>query len=211
MITTVARLSNERASSRVAARRPSAAAEETSDLDLIERIAAGNRLAMQVLYARHSAHVFHFVRRFLGSSADAEDVVSDVFLDVWRRAGTFEGRARVSTWLLGIARNKAIDARKSRSGDPWDESAAAAIEDPASNPEADVQARDRSAVIRRCLMQLSPAHRDIIDLVYYRGKSIDEIAKLMRVPHATVKTRMFYARKRLAILLRERGVTTAAA
>jgi len=207
MITNIA---TGRTSSRLAGRARSAG-EETPDHELIARIAAGNRLAMQALYARHNARIFRFALRLLGSRADAEDVVSEVFLDVWRKAGTFEGRAQVATWLIGIARNKALDARKARPTEAWDEDAAAAIPDPASNPEADVQTADRSAAIRRCLAHLSPAHREIIDLVYYHGKSIDEIAKIVHVPPATVKTRMFYARKRLATLLGEQGITTVAA
>ena len=82
------------------------------DTQLIERIAAGNRLAMRVLYARYNQRVFRFALRLLQSESLAEDVVSEVFFDVWRKAGTFEGRAQVSTWLLGITRNKALDARK---------------------------------------------------------------------------------------------------
>src|SRR5215472_18708909 len=104
MIADFASLSHKRASSRLVAGRPRAAAEPTPDVELIERIAAGNRLAMHALYARHSARVFRYALRILASRADAEDVVSDVFLDVWRRAGTFEGRAQVATWLIGIAR-----------------------------------------------------------------------------------------------------------
>jgi len=211
MLTNIASLSNKRASSRRVAGQPRIAGEATPDVELIERIAAGNRLAMQALYARHSARVFRYALRIVASRADAEDVVSDVFLDVWRRAGTFEGRAQVATWLIGIARNKALDARKARTTEAWDEDAAGAIEDPSANPEAEVQTLDRSAIIRECLTQLSPAHREIIDLVYYHGKSIDDIAKITGVPHATVKTRMFYARKRLATVLREQGITTAAA
>jgi RNA polymerase sigma-70 factor (ECF subfamily) len=210
MTTEIASLSGKRASAHLADRRPRVAAAETPDLDLIERIAAGNRLAMHALYARYSARVFRFALRIVGNPADAEDVVSDVFLDVWRKAGTFAGRAQVSTWLVGIARNKAIDARKSRSAEPWDEDAASAIADPTANPEAEMQTLDRRAVIRKCLAQLSPAHREIIDLVYYHGKSIDEIATVNRIPPATVKTRMFYARKRLAAVLREQGIGTAA-
>lgn len=211
MITNVASLSDKPASSRLTAGRPQVAVAAIADRELIERIAAGSRLAMQALYARYNARILHYALRFVRSRADAEDLVSDVFLEVWRMAGTFEGRAQVSTWLIGIARHKAIDMRDSRSAEPWDEDAASAIEDPAANPEADMLARNRSAIIRACLTHLSPAHREIIDLVYYHGQSIDDIAKLTGVPHATVKTRMFYARKRLADVLRERGITTAAA
>jgi RNA polymerase sigma-70 factor (ECF subfamily) len=181
------------------------------DAQLIERIAAGNRLAMRVLYARYNQRVFRFALRLLQSESLAEDVVSEVFFDVWRKAGTFEGRAQVSTWLLGITRNKALDARKARPTEAWDEEAAQAVEDPAANPEVEYQKKDTRAVMRKCLAQLSPTHREIIDLVYYHGKSIDEVARITGAGQATVKTRMFYARKHLAELLGAYGISSAAA
>ena len=74
-----------------------------SDEVLIGRIASGDRLAMQVLYARYHVRVFRFVVRLVRDEATADDVISEVFLDVWRQAGRFEGRSTVSTWLFGIA------------------------------------------------------------------------------------------------------------
>ena len=186
-------------------------AKEILDTQLLARIATGNRLAMRVLYARYNQRVFRFALRLLQSETLAEDVVSEVFLDVWRKAATFEGRAQVSTWLLGITRNKALDARKLRPTDGWDQEAAEAVEDPAADPEVEFQKKDTRAVMRKCLAQLSPTHREIIDLVYYHGKSIDEVARITGAGQATVKTRMFYARKHLADLLGAYGITTAAA
>ena len=205
MITEVITLPSGRANANVAS--------ETKHLDeqLIARIAAGNRLAMRVLFARYNQRVFRFALRLLQSESLAEEVVSEVFFDVWRKAASFEGRAQVSTWLLGITRNKALDARKGRSTETWDEDAALAVEDPAANPEVEYQKKDTHAVMRKCLAQLSPTHREIIDLVYYHGKSIDEVARITGAGQATVKTRMFYARKHLAELLGAYGITTAAA
>jgi len=187
------------------------ATKGTLDEQLIARIAGGNRLAMRVLFARFNERVYRFALRLTGDEGFAEDVVSEVFFEVWRKAATFEGRSQVSTWLLGITRNKALDARKARSTDGWDEEAAQAVEDPAANPEMEFQKKDLRAVIGKCLTQLSPAHREIIDLVYYHGKSIDEIARLTGAGQATVKTRMFYARRRLAELLQVAGIATARA
>jgi RNA polymerase sigma-70 factor (ECF subfamily) len=112
---------------------------------------------------------------------------------------------------MAIARNKAIDARRQRTNECWDEEAAAAIADPADNPEAVMQKKDTGAVMRHCLTQLSPAHREIVDLVYYHGKTIEEVAEITGITQATVKTRMFYARKRLACLLDAHGITRTAA
>ena len=193
------------------ARPASSATKGTLDEQLIARIAGGNRLAMRVLFARFNERVYRFALRLTDDVGLAEDVVSEVFFEVWRKAGTFEGRSQVSTWILGITRNKALDARTARSTDGWDADAAQAVEDPAGNPEVEYQRKDLGAVMRKCLAQLSPAHREIVDLVYYHGKSIDEVAKLTGAGQATVKTRMFYARKHLAELLAAYGITTAAA
>jgi RNA polymerase sigma-70 factor (ECF subfamily) len=178
----------------------------TSDEVLIRRIANGNRLAMQVLYTRYHVRVFRFVFRLVRDEATAEDVISEVFLDVWRQAGRFEGRSTVSTWLLAIARFKAISAVKRRSDEELDEEAAAAIEDLSDNPATALEKKDKSAMLRKCLAGLSAKHREVIDLVYYHEKSVEEVAEIVGIPENTVKTRMFYARKRLAELLESEGV-----
>jgi RNA polymerase sigma-70 factor, ECF subfamily len=204
MITDTRALSIGRAST-------TAATKGVTDEQLIARIADGNRLAMRVLFARFNERVYRFALRLTADEGLADDVVSEVFFEVWRKAATFEGRSQVSTWILGIARNKALDARKARSTDGWDEAAAHAVADPTADPEAAYLKKDLRAVMRKCLAQLSPTHREIVDLVYYHGKSIDEIARLTGAAQATVKTRMFYARKHLAELLGAYGISTAAA
>src|SRR6267154_5150885 len=91
-----------------------AARETSSDEMLIARIAGGDRLAMQTLFARHRTAVYRWLLRFVGNETVAEDLLSDVFLDVWRQAGRFEGRSAVSTWMLSIARFKALSALRRR-------------------------------------------------------------------------------------------------
>src|SRR5499425_2602921 len=109
--------------------------QSTSDEVLIGRIANGDRLAMQVLYARYHVRVFRFVVRLVRDEGTAEDLISEVFLDVWRQAGRFEGRSTVSTWLLAIARFKAISALRRRPDDQLDEDTAEAIEDCRTIPQ----------------------------------------------------------------------------
>ena len=86
----------------------------TSDENLIREIAKGDKRAMRVLYARHNVRVYRFIARLVGDNATAEDLVSEVFLDVWRQAAQFEGRSQASTWLLAIARYKALSQLRSR-------------------------------------------------------------------------------------------------
>ena len=180
--------------------------QATSDEVLIGRIASGDRLAMQVLFARHHVRVYRFVLRLVRDESVAEDLISEVFLDVWRQAGRFEGRSAVSTWLLAIGRFKALSALRRRPDEELDDETAEAIEDPTDDPEVAIAKKDKSAVIRKCMSGLSAEHREIIDLVYYHDKSVEEVAEIVGIPENTVKTRMFYARKKLAELLKAAGM-----
>jgi RNA polymerase sigma-70 factor (ECF subfamily) len=186
--------------------RPLSANQATSDEVLIGRIAKGDRLAMQVLFARHHVRVYRFVLRLVGNPSVAEDLISEVFLDVWRQADRFEGRSAVSTWMLAIARFKALSALRKRPDEELDDEAAEAIEDVSDNPEVALQKKDKSVLLRQCLEKLSPEHKEIIDLVYYHEKSVEEVAEIVGIPENTVKTRMFYARKKLSELLQAAGV-----
>jgi len=178
---------------------PSVAADP--DHALIRAIAAGSRSAMRTLFLRHHARVLRYVMRIVRDHAQAEDVLSEVFLGVWRRADRFAGRSSVATWICGIARHKALTALDAKPPTCGDEDHILALADPAPGPDGGLDAQDRIATLRRCIEALSREHREIIDLVYYREKSIKEIAGLLGIGMNTVKSRMFYARQRLAALL----------
>jgi RNA polymerase sigma-70 factor (ECF subfamily) len=186
--------------------RPRAFVTETPDKALIESISFGDQGAMRVLFARHRVPIYRFALRLTGNEPIAEDIVSEVFLEVWRRADRFEAKSQVSTWLFAIARHKALSALRHRSEAQLDEGAAAAIGDPADDPETTMDRQSRSAIVQRCLTQLPAAQREVIDLVYYRDKSVAEVACFVGAPASTVKTRMFYARNRMASLLNEAGL-----
>ena len=173
------------------------AGETSSDAILVNRIAAGDRLAMQALFARHRTPVYRWLLRFVSNETLAEDLLSEVFLDVWRKAASFEARSSFSTWLLAIARFKALSARRRRTEAELDEKIETTVADPANDPEAALQEKNRGELLRQALTRLSPEHREIIDLVYYHDKSVDECAHILGIPAATVKTRMFYARKEI--------------
>ena len=178
-----------------------AATDTFSDDVLIERVANGDQLAMRTLYARHRVMIYRWLLRLVGDQTSAEDLLSDVFLDVWRKAASFEGRSSVSTWIMSIARFKALSVRRRRQEIELDQKVEETVADQYSTPEQILLETDRSAQLRACLSQLSPDHREIIDLVYYHDKTIEEVADIVGVPKNTVKTRMFYARRRLAQLL----------
>jgi RNA polymerase sigma-70 factor, ECF subfamily len=178
----------------------------TSDEELVRRIAAGDNLAMRVLFSRHQMKIYRFVLRLVRDETVAEDMISEVFLDVWRQADRFEGRSSVVTWLLSMARNKAWSALRKRRDAGLEEGVAEAIEDEADDPEVQVQKQDKGAAIRRCLDMLTNEHREVIDLVYYHETSVEEVAFITGIPENTVKTRLFHARKKLSELLKTAGI-----
>src|SRR5262249_4233938 len=144
------------AAARAAARDTSSDAA-ASDQALIKRIAGGDQLAMRTLYARHRIPLYRWLLRVRNETV-AEDLLSDVFLDVWRQAASFEGRASVSAWLFAIARYKALSARRARIDTELDERITSTIADPADTPEAALQEKNRGELVRESLAKLSPEH-----------------------------------------------------
>jgi len=128
--------------------------QASSDAELLRAIAQGEKRAMALLFTRYRVRVFRFALSVTRDRSLAESVVSDVFLDVWRRPGAFKGRSEVSTWLFGIARHKALSLLKRPADEQLTDEFSESIEDTADDPA-------------ECLLGLSPTHREIIDLVYY--------------------------------------------
>jgi RNA polymerase sigma-70 factor, ECF subfamily len=178
-----------------------AAHDSVSDKTLIQRIAQGDQLSMRTLFARHGVALYHWLLRIVDDETLAEDLLSEVFLDVWRQAAFFEARSSVSTWLMAIARYKALSARRRRPDAELDEETVSTVPDSADNPEVALQKKNRAEALRQSLARLSPEHREVIDLVCYHGKSVKEVAEIVGINAATAKMRMFYARKRLAELV----------
>jgi RNA polymerase sigma-70 factor, ECF subfamily len=183
-----------------------AASGQQSDRELVERVARRDRAAVRLLFMRHHARVYRFVARQTGSEMMADDIANEVFLELWRQAPAFEGRSEVSTWLLGIARFKSLSMLRKRKEEAIDDDAAAAIPDTADTPEVAVMKDDKASALRRMVNALPEEHRTVIDLAYYHAKSVAEIGEILSIPVATVKTRMFYARKKLGEALEAAGL-----
>ena len=164
---------------------------------LVERIAAGDKLAMQVLFARHRTSVYRWLFRFVGNETIAEDLLSDVFFDVWQQAGRFEGRSAVTTWLLSIARFKALSARRRRTDAVLDETIETTVADTADNrgdrPGEEASGRGGA---RRLEEALAP-NTARLSTSSTTTRSRSTMRTDFSIPAATVKTRMFYARKKL--------------
>jgi RNA polymerase sigma-70 factor (ECF subfamily) len=126
----------------------------------------------------------------------AEDVVQETLIVVWRTAGRYRGEGRVIAWLLGIVHHLAIKAVRHR---PLPITAEMEVSLPAINasPEEQAQASEQARWVRRALQDLSTEHRAVLDLVFYQGLTLAEVAKVCHCPPGTVKSRLSYARQYL--------------
>lgn len=177
---------------------------------LIALIATRDKNAMRALFIRYNTRVFRFLTRLLKDASTAEDLLNEVFIDIWRNASQFEARSKVSTWILAIARYKvAAKRRRTRPCDQLDDCMTQSLEDQGDDPEVAAQKKKCSAILRSCLEQLSPAHREVLDLIYYHEQSIADVAQIVGIPQNTVKTRAFQARKRIAQLMAARKIDRA--
>jgi RNA polymerase sigma-70 factor, ECF subfamily len=176
-------------------------ARDGRDDVLLQRITAGDQLAMKALFVRHRDRVFRFILRLVKDEDVAEEALIETFFEVWRSADRFERRSTFATWLLAIARHKALSAIGRATSVGIEDEVITAIPDLSEDPEAALQAKDLNGILQGCVSRLSAKHTEIIDLVYYHEKTIAEAARALRLPEATVKTRMFYARRKLADLV----------
>ena len=122
---------------------------------LIARIAARDQTAMKALYLRHQTRTYRFLRRLVKSAELAEDLTGDVFLDVWRQAGQYEARSSVSTWLLSIARFKALSSFRRKAPETFDPETAEEIADESDTPEISLQKVSKAKALRLCIERLS--------------------------------------------------------
>ena len=180
---------------------PVAPASRTAseDSDLVERLRGGDRDALATLYDRYSRLAFGLAYRIVGEAADAEDVVQESFLALWRRADRLDpGRGTVRPYLLTIVHRRAVDVLRRRSGRPVRaldlmEPLPATAPDPI---ELASLAEDR-ALVRRALQELPSDQRQAIQLVYFGGLTVAEMAQQEEIPVGTAKSRLRLALERM--------------
>jgi RNA polymerase sigma factor (sigma-70 family) len=165
------------------------------ELRLIARVAAEDMAAFECLYRAYHPRLVRFLHGMLRQGALVEEVLDDTMLVVWRRAHTFDGSAKLSTWLFAIAYRQALKALRQRGCEPGLDEEPAAPGD--AEPDSRLQQQQLHACLDEALAALSVEHRAVIELTYYLGHSCREIADIVDCPVATVKTRMFHARRRL--------------
>jgi RNA polymerase sigma-70 factor (ECF subfamily) len=173
--------------------------QEESDLDLLLASAAGGSAAFERLYGRYERRVYNYVRTFVRQPAVAEEVVIDTMTAVWHGARNCSRTSRVSTWIFGIARHKALDAVRAAARHDGQVALNQADEiiDTAADPLAATQEQRQALLIRQAMTQLSDDHQEILRLAFYEDLPYEEIAALLSIPDNTVKTRVFYAKQQL--------------
>lgn len=173
--------------------------EEKEDRQLLTEVADGRESALCTLYQRYESRVYRYAMIRLGEPGDASDVVNDVMLQVWRAAGAFAGRSKVSTWILGIAHHKVIDHLRRRGRHQGEELDEQMPDDSTPAVEDRLSAEQDFSHLQDCMQQLSAVQRQVLELTFFDDCSYPEVAQIMDCPSGTVKTRVFHARK----LLRE--------
>jgi len=180
--------------------------QRDEDIVLKQRIIARDQSAMKLIYDKHSRALFQFARNYLSDPNDAQDIVHETMMELWRNAERFEGRSSLKSWIYSIARNKSIDRnRKARRLQYTDE--VPDREDSGLSPHDIAEASQDHSLVRDCVEKLPDAHRQIIHLVFFQSLSYQEISDLEGIPLGTVKTRVLHAKKKLGHLLAQSGRT----
>ena len=185
--------------------------QEVSDLELLTAAASGGAAAFRLLYERYERRVYNYIRTFLRQPTLAEEVMIDTMTAVWRGARGFTHASKVSTWIFGIARHKALDAvRKSSSRpDPVSLDKTPELIDDDLDPSAIAEYSGNAQLMLRAMARLSQDHREVLRLAFYEDLPYEEIAALLSIPDNTVKTRVFYAKQQLKRQLQKLGIESA--
>src|SRR5215510_1787392 len=176
------------------------------ELEWVKRIAEGDREAFEKLYASYQSRLFRYLLRMIGDTGTAEELTNDTMVAAWKAAGSFKGQSKPSTWLFAIARNKALNAMRGLRPVMVEVETAIAVAAASESAEQTVSRGDLQTAMKQVLQQLSAEHREVIELTFYQELSYQEIAEIMQCPVNTVKTRMFYAKKKLQEALEQRGI-----
>ena len=173
--------------------------QDGSESDLLAAAAIGDTTSFERLYQLYEKRVYHYVCTFVRDRAIAEEIVVDAMMAVWRGAGSFARTSRVSTWIFGIARHKALDALRRTDRHQRDTALDEAVDlpNPEESPAEGVHRQQIATLTRQALATLSHEHQEVLRLVFYEELPYEEIATLLSIPTNTVKTRVYYAKQHL--------------
>jgi len=173
----------------------------------IAQIARGDRGAFERLYGAYQRPLFRYFLHFVHTVEVAEELTDDVLVEVWKNAARFHGKSKPSVWVFGIAYHKAMDALRRRRPPVVDIHAIESVPDEQRGTPETAALRDSvRGEVAAALATLSAEHRAVLVLTFGHGYGYAEIAQVVGCPVNTVKTRMFYAKKRLKETLERRGV-----
>lgn len=171
------------------------------EAELLAAVARGDQHAFKRLYLVYHRRLGGFLMRVTGRLDLTEELINDTMFVVWKKADSFRGESRVSTWIMGIAYRQALKALRRAQQSPWSDPAAR-NKDPGELPDADDGERQETREwVESALGGLPPKQRIVIELAYFMGYSCEEISRIAACPVGTVKTRMYNARIRLRGLL----------
>jgi RNA polymerase sigma-70 factor (ECF subfamily) len=173
------------------------------EIDWVRRIASGDRSAFEKLYHAYQRRLFGYIFRMVSKTDTAEELTNDVMLEIWKGAAAYRGESKVSTWIFGIARFRAISSLRRTNPKTVEYEHAGPLPDSRELQDEVLVKESARDEVRKALTKLTKPHREVMELTFYQGFSYPEIAEIVNCPVNTVKTRMFYARKELRELLAE--------
>lgn len=175
-------------------------ASEAVELALLAGVKQGRRADFDALYRLYHPRLWRFLSPLMRQSDAIEEALNDTMMVLWQRADSFDGRSKLSTWIFGIAYRKGLKAL-SRQDLAVDEDEAPELADEGPGPAEQFSLSQLRGRLRGAMAELSPEHRAVVELCYFHDMAYGEIAEVVGCPPETVKTRMFYARRRLRLLL----------
>jgi RNA polymerase sigma factor (sigma-70 family) len=176
---------------------------EPGEIALIAQVAGGDQAAFAILFRRYYPRLKRFFERRMRQPHLVDEIVNDTMLVVWRKAETFNLSSKVSTWIIGIALRRGLKALRHRDEATTGHDLAHAAVAEECEPEGQLLRDESRSQLLRALRSLSAEQQAVVELSFYEGFSYREIATIVDCPVDTVKTRMFYARRRLKALLTE--------
>lgn len=175
--------------------------EYDPDWSLVRAMAEGDVRALHELYARYGPLLLAFLQARTGNRQSAEELLQDVMLAAWDHAARFEARSRVKTWLLVIARNRAINAHRKRQIPVIHLSDVFQVQSEDTGPMEAAERRERKDAVRQAITQLPEPQREVLTLVFYHGLTGPEVAEVLAISEGTVKSRLHRAKEMLKRVL----------
>lgn len=177
----------------------------TEEIALLEGIKQKKMASMEAFYRLHENFIYRFSLKKLNNEFDASDIVNTVMLEVWNTAHRFEGRSKVTTWLIGIANHRIIDLLRKRKQGEVDIDEAVNISDESIDMQKVIEISQTRRFIDYCMDKLSGDHKQVMLLLFFNEASYEEISEALECPIGTIKSRLYHAKLLLKKCLEKRA------